>query len=176
MVPISKTTRNNCTGYYGASPNVFNNNTSVSHSDFFQPCGDLNRITVTPPNNAAGYFGTPPSTNGTTFNRIGVTPPNNTTGFFGTPPSGSSTTLPLAQQVDFNAFTQFQTLSTLLEEQNKKISELMDENKRLVSSFNVELNKVKEDFAMFKDISISHSNTKKSAKLPKSLMVYVTVC
>ena len=72
----------------------------------------------------------------------------------------------MAQQLDFN---QFQRLTALLEEQNSKISKLMDENKQLASSFTAELNKVKENFAMFKDNSTSKS--KKSAKLPKSLMV-----
>ena len=157
-------TRNNGTGYYGASPSVHMfSNTSVSNGDYFQACD------LAPPTNAAGFFGTPPSAGGTTFNRMGITPPNNARGFFGTPPS--SNTMPGAhdQQFDSHAFTQFQTWSALLEEQNAKISELMNENKQLVSSFNVELQKVKEDFAMFKDGSTS--KIKKSAKLPKSLMV-----
>ena len=52
-------------------------------------------------------------------------------------------------------FTQFQILSALLEQQNAKISELMNENKQLVSSFNAELHKLNEDFAMLKDSSTS---------------------
>ena len=150
--------------YCRTSPgvHVFNNNdTLVSNGNHFQGCD-------APPNNAAGFFVTPPSAGGTSFNRIGITPPNNVTGYFGTPPS--STGIQGTQQFDFQPSTQFQTLSALLEEQNTKISKLMDENKQLASLFTSELDKVKQDFAMLKDSSTS--KTKKSAKLPKSLMVY----